>query len=323
MKKYGFAGLLALPALLLAGCATVIQPLSFSANWRRNTALGGDVAGTHETLEYELSFESTPRNGYSVSYTEGTLKTELKNDTVTADGERKNGYVYTTELNVSVQFTVDGKSGEVFRDKVTSRTEFLTVEESLCPIRSEKQVTAHTPLDYPLAVESAYTLTEYSCSVEYTSEKNNVVGARATTRTDGKETVREYDLSGSGTFLDNETILFALRSQTFASAVAFRTINPVSGSDRAAIAMTTVPREVTREVQIETEEGELKESIPCVSVAVYYNGSRSGQRQTVIYAKKSNSSDNTYRNAPVYIESPIVYNLGILKYTLVRADFSD
>src|SRR5699024_2690435 len=149
MKKIRLAGLILLAPLTLLCACSGGTPLSFSANWYRNTALGDSIGQTHETLTYSVTFtpSETSEEGLTVEYDAGTYTTELINDNVTlADGSTKEGYIYTTELSISGRYRLGGEVKE-FSDFVTSKVTFLPVGYGLQPVKSEKEVSSTSPRD--------------------------------------------------------------------------------------------------------------------------------------------------------------------------------
>ena len=128
MKKIRLAGLILLAPLTLLCACSGGTPLSFSANWYRNTALGDSIGQTHETLTYSVTFtpSETSEEGLTVEYDAGTYTTELINDNVTlADGSTKEGYIYTTELSITGSYRLGGEVKE-FSDFVTSQVTLLS-----------------------------------------------------------------------------------------------------------------------------------------------------------------------------------------------------
>ena len=242
MKKIRMTGLILLaPLTLLCACSGGV-PLSFSANWYRNTALGGSVGDTLEELTYEVTF--TPAEdtsgGFSVEYGTGSYTTKLFNSNLTlSDGSTKEGYIYTTELTISGRYLLAGKASETFTDSVKSTVRFLPVSYGLQPVKSEKEVVSTSPeTSSPVSLEGAFRTYHYTYDVSYDvglTTATAVYTDLTEYKTEEGETVRrdpetrEYEIEGDTTYLDNEQILFALRGLDLSSGVTFRTINSVMG----------------------------------------------------------------------------------------------
>ena len=64
-------------------------------------------------------------------------------------------------------------------------------------------------------------------------------------------------------------------------------------------------------------------NLAATKVTLRYDGSNSGQAQTLVYARKTDSHSNTYRNVLLRMDVPIVQSLGTLQYTLNKATFTN
>lgn len=328
MKKRIFASLfLLLPLALCAACGGGVQRTEISTNWYRNTALGNDIAGTNETLEYAVSVtDPTPHNGLSADYS-GVYTMTLVNASVTLDNSTKEGYVLETSLSVSVTFTYEGKSTAALNDTVTSRVEFLPVGDNLKPVSSTKTAHTHVPNDAPQSVETAYTEYHYTYAVEY----DDALTTASVTYTDhlpdreGKvprPVKSEIDIGGKTTYLDNEQILFALRGMNVSSALTFRSINPTMGTVQN-VGLRQAGSDVTEAVSFERNgEPFSSDALAATEFRVGY-GNNIGQGCKIIMAKKTSNTDNEYRNVPLRMEYPLIRSLGTLRYTLVKATFAN
>lgn len=324
MKKFRLASLLLLaPLALLPACARNVPTLSFTANWYQNTALGGNIENTYEALEYDVTFESTPANGFSVSYTDGTYKTVLQNKMIALENGQQHGYVYTTEFNIKVRYALNGQESAVFEDYVRTSVEFLPVTERLRPVRSSREVLSHSPYgDRPATLEDAFG--EYRFS--YVSEYNDATSVAKTVYTDLKTQAvseREYEIKGEETFLDNEQILFALRGLSMTSTANFHSINYVTGGVQS-VTFAAAPTE-TQETGLSFElNGEpFSGDVAAYSMELSYGGTNSGQRQTLVYAKTVDPAANTFRNVLLRMETTTLSSLGKLRYTLSKATFAE
>lgn len=322
MKKHGFSKLLLLaPLLALSACGGSTPTLTFNANWYRNTALKANIENTLEQLEYEVSFESESQNGFSVSYTDGVYKTELKNGKIDLESSQKEGYLYTTDLEISVTFTLNGQSSESFQDYVHSEVQFLSAAEGLRPVKSFREVRCHAPsTNLPESLQSSYLDYHFSYSVSY----NDALTRAETVHTnlDGnKSSTRSYDIDPEGTFLDNEQILFALRGLNLSASSSFRSINSVTGTVQK-VSFSSVT-ELAANVDFEADGERVKnEALAAYSVVLGYSGSHAGQSQTLVYAKTTDASANVYRNVLLSMEVPVLHSLGTMRYTLKKAAFA-
>ncbi len=331
MKKIRLAGLLLLaPLTILSACSGGV-PLSFTANWYRNTALGGNVNDTFEELTYEVTFTpaETTAGTLTAEYDTGTYKTKLENKNLTLeDGSTKEGYTYTTELSLSGRFRLGSEVSETFHDTVTSTVSFLPAPDGLRPVGSEKEVISTSPvLSEPTSLENAYTTYHYTYSVVYDAALTTATATYTDLTADGEGTpqTREYDIEGDTTFLDNEQILFALRGIDLSTTSAsFRTINSVMGivSEVATSTNAAGHTSVQESVDFTMDGTAVKEELEAVEVPLIYQSTPSGQAQTLVYAATTDPADNTYRNVLLRMEVPVLQSLGTLVYTLKEAAFA-
>lgn len=325
MKKIRLFSLLALAPLLAAGaCGGAPAALAFQSNWYRNPRIGDNIENTLEELEYEVSFLSTPQNGFSAAYS-GTYRTVLKNQTLSLDSSQKEGYVLTGDLQMDVTFTLNGVTGETKHNFVASRVEFLSVGDRLSPVRSQKEVLYDAPMGAPSSLEDCSHEYHYTYGVEY----DDALTQAATTYSDlnpasngtTPEPVRKELKIGSGaTFLDNEEILFAMRGLDLSASLTFRSIHFELGSVESirleSVTATNVP------VSFEADGELVDTSLAALSVSMRYAGKYGGQAQTLVYAKKESDTSNPYRNVLLSMEVPALQSLGTWRYTLKKAAFT-
>lgn len=327
MKRSRLAGLLLLaPLTLLAACGGGTPALSIAANWRKNTTVTG-TEGTDERLEYEVTFDSDPQDGFSADYS-GTYVTKLTNRMITLNEGQQGGFRFETELKMDVSFSLNGEKSETFHDSVTTWIEMLPVQDKLRPVRSFREVVCNTPLAAPKSIDDCSYLYHYSYSTSYDDALTlaTVVYTSYPTGADAENgdpviETKEYELDGSGTYLDNEEIFLAIRGITPSTSVSFRSVNTVMGGVRQ-LSFSDVS-DTQEPVSFEMDGVPSPEQIDAVSVTVGYSGSRGGMPQTVILAKKTSDTDNTYRCVPLSMSVPVIQSLGTLHYTLRKASFSD
>ncbi len=337
MKKIRLAGLILLAPLTLLCACSGGTPLSFSANWYRNTALGDSIGQTHETLTYSVTFtpSETSEEGLTVEYDAGTYTTELINDNVTlADGSTKEGYIYTTELSISGRYRLGGEVKE-FSDFVTSKVTFLPVGYGLQPVKSEKEVSSTSPQNAAAeTLDGAVGEFHYTYDVTYDASLSTATAVYTDLvereQEDGSSALpepetREFDIAGDTTYLDNEQILFALRGLTLTNAVAFRTLNTVTGmvTEVTNSSQASAPGSVKESVDFIKDGEAVKQEIDAVELSLSYRTAHSGQPQKLVYAATTSTGDNTYRNVLLRMEVPVLQSLGTLVYRLTEADFTD
>ena len=321
MKKRNLACLaLAAPFLALTACSSGMSSLALSANWYAQVD-STIQANTNETLEYSVSFEAAAENSF-LSYGEGTYTMRLTTETTgLADGSSELCYHLYAELSVPVAFTVNGET-ESFTDSVISDVYFRSVDRSLQPVRSEKYVLTHSPVsESPSSLENAYSAYEYTYTTVYDASCANADITVEYTQPENIETITDsVELTGSGTYLDNEEIIFAMRGVSMSSTSAFRSINPVKRAVET-VTMSEAPASASERLTFALNGESAELEITTYTFSLGYSGSNPGQPQTYTYAGVTSANDNLYRSALLRMEVPVLYSLGTLRYTLVSAVF--
>ena len=328
MKKIRLAGLLLLAPLTLLSACSGGTPLSFTANWYRNTALGGSVNDTLEELTYEVSFTPAENDSsFSVEYDTGTYTTRLINANIAlSDGSTKEGYIYTTELTISGRYRLGSEVSEDFSDRVSSSVSFLPVADGLKPVKSKQEVLCPFPIDsLPESLEGAIETYHYTYDVSYDAALTTATAVYTdlNAETPAPET-REYAIDGTTTYLDNEQILFALRGLSLSSVATFRTVNSVMGivTEVSTGTSTTGPTSLKESVDFTMDGTAVKTEIDAVQVPIIYQSTPSGQQQDLVYAATTDTNNNTYRNVLLRMEVPVLQSLGTLVYRLKEAAFT-
>lgn len=328
MKKIRLAGLLLLAPLTLLSACSGGTPLSFTANWYRNTALGGSVNDTLEELTYEVSFTPAENDSsFSVEYDTGSYTTRLVNANIAlSDGSTKEGYIYTTELTISGRYRLGSEVSEDFSDRVSSSVSFLPVTDGLKPVKSDKEVLSTSPLlSSPETLEGAIETYHYTYDVSYDAALTTATAVYTdlNAETPAPET-REYAIDGTTTYLDNEQILFALRGLSLSSVATFRTVNSVMGivTEVSTGTSTTGPTSLKESVDFTMDGTAVKTEIDAVQVPIIYQSTPSGQQQDLVYAATTDTNNNTYRNVLLRMEVPVLQSLGTLVYRLKEATFT-
>lgn len=328
MKKIRLAGLLLLAPLTLLSACSGGTPLSFTANWYRNTALGGSVNDTLEELTYEVSFTPAENDSsFSVEYDTGSYTTRLINANIAlSDGSTKEGYIYTTELTISGRYRLGSEVSEDFSDRVSSSVSFLPVTDGLKPVKSEKEVLSTSPIvSLPETLEGAIETYHYTYDVSYDAALTTATAVYTdlNAETPAPET-REYAIGGTTTYLDNEQILFALRGLSLSSVATFRTVNSVMGivTEVSTGTSTTGPTSLKESVDFTMDGTAVKTEIDAVQVPIIYQSTPSGQQQDLVYAATTDTNNNTYRNVLLRMEVPVLQSLGTLVYRLKEATFT-
>ncbi len=329
MNKKRVAGLvLLLPLGLLAACGGGgPTSLSISKNWYANT-MTSQIPDTTEELEYAVTFKQPSVQGDCfVTYEEGTYKTTFEKVNYTFAHGQGNVYHYKTQLNITGHYTYKGTEGEAFSDSVVSDVWFRT-EAELLPIKSHKEIRSTSPLPNPGA-ELFYEKVNIGFDIIYntadSSDGKSLDSAEITsTLLDTGETSdpRTVNIGHSGSFFDNEQILFALRGLDMSAVSNFYTIDPRT-NDVNGVTFSTTPEKTTfTPKSLTIGQTAATEDIQAYTVRFHYNISNAGPERTAIYAAKTSANNNTYRNVLLQLEDPIPNGYGTLIYTLKNAKFA-
>lgn len=310
MKKTRIAGALLLaPLFLFAACGAPVQDLSFRANWYAGNTGDEHIVDTFEQLEYSVA--SSDESAVRI---QGTCVVTLKDKKLDFVSGEPRGY----ELVTSTELTfTDGETQ--FTDMVTSTVEFLPAGKDLRPMRSEKTASAHSPVNNGNGIH--WEENHYTYLVEYDEDLRT---AKATLSREGAMPIEtEYsNLKRGGLYLDNEEILFALRGLSFTTSFNFRSINPARPEyDKTALVGVSTPTDMTGTFSFEAD-GATITAENAVRVYLLYQEDNTGLQQTLYYAKAPGSV-NLYRNVLLRADIPIAYGIGVLRYDLKKATFSN
>ncbi len=335
MKKRFLAGAALLASIFLFSACTSTPSISFSANWYRNTKSYGGLTGTSETLTYRVEFvPGTATGNFTAEYDEGTYTTTLRDVTVSASNPVEgvpngfHGYLLQSEFSMTGRFFIRGEKGKDFTDSFTSKVWFLSTDESLRPVFSSKQVVSNIPLTGTGTPEESFAHYEYSYTAAYDEELTKAVITQQDLFTEGAEPrVFERKIGGSGTFLDNEQLLFAMRGINLSDSFTIRTINPSSKDVTSVVPTEAASFETYRatfSLKAGDGEAETKErEIEAARFSFHYSASNPGQAQTAIFARCTNPDENLYRSAMLSLEIDALYSLGTFHYTLASAVFNN
>lgn len=321
------SSLLVASTIMLSGCGEIST--SFSANWYKNTSLSSNISGTNETLTYKVEYNGDDKtnNAYTLKYENGVYTTVLSNTVYKYDdGSSENVYSYSTSLNVTVTYTVNGESA-TYEDEVTSTVLFRTIEESLKPIKSVKTVSSHSPAtNSPKSLKEGVAYNHYRFTTEYNKAANKAT--LTSEKLEGDESSLKagtdvFEIDDKYTYIDNEQLLFAARGINSSSTTLY-----VLNASVKAIQAVSVTQQATgeNEYKFDIEGSEMPEEgykVPFSAVTFKINDTQSGGTQTVYYASTTNADNNTYRNVMLSCANFLPYNLGYLKYTLTSAQFTN
>lgn len=334
MKKRRFAALTLLaPLLLLCSCGGGTPALNLSANWYSDTTAGTNLEGTYEQLEYDVTF--TPpqtEEEYRVSYEDGKYVVTLASEAYTdGNGTSETVYHLHTVFSIAVKFAYGSVESERFEDSTVSDVLFRSAPEGLQPIRSEKRVKSHIPYSAyrgDPAKDAMYVVSDYTYSIVYDEGLTNAVYSYTdlgvTSEAEATPEEQNIKLGGTGTYLDNEQIFFALRGLDLTAGGQFRSIDPQT---RQCVSLSLSQGTSTTAGNFSILDGEGNETAKAENIAaktctLSYRTAQPGPGRTLVYAQKVSVEDNTYRNVLLRIEYDIMNSFGTMRYDLVKATFT-
>lgn len=316
MKKRRLAGLMLLaPLTLLCACGGGTSALNLSPNWYSDTTTTS-ITGTAEELEYEVTFEGTDTN-YAVSYDKGYYKTKLSN-TVGEDG--KDLYLLEAEYRITGRYSLNGTTGDEFEDTMTSKVYFTSAKDGLRPVKSEKTVHTASPVRNPVA-DGMYADVHYNFTVEYDEALKTASYTVDYLDPEVENLTGTESISASGSYLDNEQILFALRGIDYSSTVTFHSLDPQTLKNTST-GVIEAPTKGSETYSFTLNGKEISETIETAHLTVGYRSTQSGPRRRLVYAARTSAESNTYRNVLLRYENPVMLSLGTMTYTLKSATFN-
>lgn len=358
-KRFGITAAAALTSCIMifsgcAGCAGCNGQskniAALNSNWYANTSYKkiqpafteGTEGATKEVLTYKVTFDksSAGNSKYSVSYADGTYKTEFyaaKFDRETLCAPEFKGeypvdliaYCYKTELDLpSVTFTVGKESKTCDGEKKVTECWFLSVEDYLQPLYSKVAVKSTTPAN--LSVDSlaeAYKELDYVYTTYYDYTGNT---AKTVINDGKKEETKKRDLSkAENTLFDVASLDIAVRASKLSANLSqvVTLYSPASGAEPHGFsgsdtALGSAEKDIKtllagKDLYKAAKDEDGKEKpLGTVAVSVLYGGTLSGVSQTYWFASIDNPVNNTGRATMLRMLTPLPYSLGALDYTL-------
>ncbi len=301
-----------LGATSLAACTDGDKKIDFNNYWQYNSLTTGETV--NETLTYKVAFEKgagIAAAGYSLNYDEGSYVTTLET------AANRTSYVYKTVLEIPVTYEYEGESA-TFEDKITTEVTFLNASNGLRPISSTKTVVCHTPTSAASgSLESCFNAYDYTVVNTYAEDDTKKGSATVTYKDTERTQTSSFDFGkGDYSYIDNEQLLLALRAvSTTTSTGKIEFYNPfLKTSQRANFSFKEAK---TGEFLHTVNDAPLSsKEISYRAVSLTLDSKNPGGTQTAWIATTETTDKNTHRNVMLYLETPLSYSLGVLKYTL-------
>lgn len=312
MKKRVAIALLSLFAcsLFLTGCGGEDAGLSLGSTWNESQP---------ETYVYSLSHtKGTSTCGYEFHLTEGTYTTTLTTQQSDTEGKF---YVYETVLTVTGTYT-KGEEVIPFTDVTTTKTKTYGINSySLFPKESER--TLHQNSVFPKEDNSGFTVRAHDyqilSSYDYGKKKGEVSFHALNGETGaydlpvaGIPENRTYAKLPSGTFFDNDAMLFVFRAFELAPAFSteFTTVDTVNAK-KVKMYLSADSAITQRNYTI----AGVNTPLDVIKLTARMNaGASSGQPFTMYYAPLEGQN---VRNVLTELTTTLPYGMGTLTYSLV------
>lgn len=311
-----------LTATMLSACGANYK-VTFNDYWKKSLFDSSQQTLT-ETCEYKVDFEPTSTSNFSVDYENGVYKTTFISETV----DQQVRYQFKTEFSVQVQYKVGNETSDWLNDSVYSIVTFQESDKALKPLRSEKHIVSHSPLTIsPITLATAYDkydqtiVTEYNelCDNATTTITNNELSSN-------KVTTQNFAINhNTYNYLDNETLLFALRciNTDKTTSTKFNVYSPFACAMQKINVNfnTATAKDFTFAINGNPETTKNISYYPA-SIQLSANTNK-GTAKTVWIAKTTDVQNNTYRNAMLRQEIPISFGLGTLTFSLKSINFAN
>ena len=322
MKKLSMFFLILAATATFAGCSQQTVSVSiFGGSYFLSDYTNLSVGNINETTTYSLTFSPAENAPVTFALENGSYKTHV----YVSEYDGKKCYRVDTELYVKGKYVIDSVETPV-DDVITTTAYVCGIEDSLRPLRSERNVKAHSLRFEDKKYEIDYY--EYSLSTVYGDSDAIVTFTPNETASTGKYSLEagetEYKKVFAKTYFDNETILFAIRalklstgfSTTFSSIDALskanRTLKLAAAGSSSATSSANTEAYNTLNVSY-TNNGEKITSVNVFKLNLAVNGTYSGSNQVLYYSDPSNEKQG---QRLIKMETSFMYNVGTLTYSI-------
>ena len=333
MKKKLFAVLAATLAgatLSLSACTSGDSKITFNNYWNIYTE---DTYTSNETIDETLTYDVSYKSGdndsainYEIDY-DGEYITHLY-----SKPDAPGVYVFISDLDVAVTFTINGKS-TTKKDRVHTEVHFHKAggTNSMSPIYSYKEILSHSPVVTSSAStpDDCYTPYAYVFTTTYENGQGKCTSVQKAyddqnnTYIDGLEFEQEFSFSASSnkrSVLDNEQFPVAFRAMPAGTDTTVQMFNPfLEKSQNYKVSLSSNTQEKKYTYTLNGNQVEPTIHYHTASIAV--DGTTSGQPQTAEIATIQDAAMNTNRRIMLAYDAPLSHNIGVLKYELNTADY--
>jgi|GEM_PF-3572509 len=310
-------------AITLVGCATTGTASSvFGGSYYLSDYENLGIGNLNETSVYRVTFAPSEASPENVAYDldEGSYTTHA----YVSEYEGKRCYRLDTTLLTKGTITVDGEATP-FDDTVTTTAYFLGVDSALKPLFSSRSVKAHSlvyadnkyqALYYDYALKTTYG--ENDATVEFLPDNEASTGTYSL-----EEGTTEYKNVFQKTYLDNEVMLFAIRSFNLSTSfsASFDSVDSISkikrtlslsvaGSSTANSANTSAKE--TLDVTF-TNGGEIINKVDTFKLNLMISGTYTGSTIVLNYSDRAEKKTGQQL---IRMQTSLPFNMGTFTYLI-------
>jgi hypothetical protein len=326
--KSAIVGLLAVITLTQTACfgsqQTINSNLTAKSNWLQN-ADASAVGEVYEKNVYEITFQSIVPEDSTKNYLTANLDGALTTILETSSYNGEACYKFSTELKLEGEYIYTASKKATVNDVVTSEVYFLGLSDKLAPLYSKKSVLSTVPAISDLIIDGAvFGTMDYTVETTYNRESKEAhlvvtCGEKATEgfkvdNFDGN--VKEY--SSSGTFFDNESLIFIPRAadlhESNGFSAYFYTLSALESKvQKMYLSLnSTNPTSTIEIADYVTDAGIIaNKKFTVYNVGLSISNTFSGSAIELFYSTEPNS----YRTL-VRMSTQLAYSSGKLVYTL-------
>ncbi len=324
MKKLFLALFSIVLALLLTACSTT-QNYFGGSGWLANSSNTG-VSSVLEECSYNVTHTAGEQSNFSYSFAQGSYKTKLSNTTY---GENNTPcYLFETELSITATYNF-GESDQTVNDNIKTKVYFLSVNDKLKALYSEREAVVSTPK----LKDDKYLLSSFEYKITQTYSDNDcVVDFTPIKQENGEFTLEEgkttYEKVFNKLYFDNELLLFAPRALKLSSAssISFNSIDALSKANRSMLMtadnespITTVQTPNYTRNGVNSTLPQKKEEVACNTLNSRIDGTFAGSAVVLNYAKEEETDD--FRRL-ISMTVTLTHDLGKLNYLITSATIS-
>lgn len=299
MRKTVLAIISAISAVVLVGCAATTTSSVFGGSYFLSDYTTQGVGVIDETVTYDVTFTTRENTDVTFDVTNGSYVMHAYTDQY----EGTPCYRLDTTLSIAGRYSF-GETTTPVNDLIETTAYFYGVDKSMRPVYSKRSVKAHSIIKAEDYVVQYY---EYETETVYGENDATVTFTPNTEASTGDYSLEvgetKYNKVFDKVYLDNETLLFALRAfkLTTSTSTTFNSIDAISKTNRTlvvAAAGETNSATNSAESPLKTLDevsyvnaGEKITSVSCFRLALAVNGTYAGSNIILYYSDPANQKE--------------------------------